>query len=285
MGRRSQRQHVGAGHIAHMDEVAALATVLKDAGGLTTAQGGEEQAGDPGIGRVFRATGPVDVVIAQGDHRDAALPTERGAQMLLVGLGGGVGVARVYWRRLGHRLGQEVSPATRAGRFEESGGQAVRRAGPGTRRPAPGAPVGAFAVDDHAPRHDQTPGEAGRVQGREEHRGAHVIVLDVVGDVGEAHAEPDPGRLMTDGVDTFEHVRPGVDVPHVCLHIRRLGIGIRRWATIDHHDLVARAHQRVDQMRADEPRPAGHENPHAQRPSRPSAGTAHCVGSRITDRG
>ena len=71
---RGERGEVGrAATSRDVDEVAALAAVLEDPGRPAGLQRRAEDRRDPGVRGVARHPGPVDVVVAQGDHGAAGL--------------------------------------------------------------------------------------------------------------------------------------------------------------------------------------------------------------------
>ena len=70
------------------------------------------------------------------------------------------------------------------------------------------------------------PREAARGERAQQHRGAEVVVGDVVGDVAEVDAEADHRRLVADRVDARDRARDRVRVAHVALdRARRAGRG------------------------------------------------------------
>ena len=262
-----EREQVGAGDVADVHEVAPLAAVLEHARRGAGGQRGPEDARHPGVGRVAGHPRTVDVVVAQRRHGGAGLAGERGAQVLLGELGRRVDVAGVGGRVLGHRLRLERRAAVRAGRLEaaavEVGGRARRRAHHAVLR----AGVAALAVDDHARSQHQPAGEAAGGERLEQHRGAEVVVGDVVGDVADVGSETDHRRLVADGGDAGHRAGDRAGVADVALDplcarvhvLRPLAVGGGQ-QHVQHAHLVAGLEQRVDHVRADEAGAAGDED-------------------------
>ncbi len=155
---RRQGEHVGRGDVGDVHEVAPLAAVLQHPRRLAPFQRGAEDRRDAGVRGVARHPRPVDVVVAQRPGSSAGLPRPRGDQVLLGGLGGGVGAARVERGVLADESGDQVAAAAGAARLEAPGVEVGRRpraraarprapgsrSGPRRRRPSsPPAPAGA----------------------------------------------------------------------------------------------------------------------------------------------
>ena len=172
--------------------------------------------------------------------------------MLLGQLGGGVHGAGVGGSVLADRPGGQRPPARRAQRFEAARVQV----GDGPRaRPhhaVERALVPALPVHDHRAREDEPP-YAGSGHGGEQDGGPEVVAGDVLRRVGDAVAEPDHGRLVTDGVDAREGTGDGRGVAHI-------GAGIL--PDVVHERFVAVCPQGVHDMGPDEPGTAGDQYTH-----------------------
>ena len=147
--------HVGAGDVENVDEIAGLPAVLEHPWRLASFDGGPEDRCHAGVRRVLRHPGSVDIVVTQGGHGDAVLSTERGAEVLLVQLGGGVDVAWVGWRLLADGCPPRRATAGRAAGIEAAGGEVFRGAGAGSDIAVASASVTPLAVDHHARRQHQ----------------------------------------------------------------------------------------------------------------------------------
>jgi hypothetical protein len=250
-----------------VDEVAPLAAVLEHARGAAGGEGGAEDAGHPGVRRVARHPRAVHVVVAQRGHGHARLVAVRRAQVLLRQLRRRVDAARVERRVLGHRLRRERAPAARAGRLEAAG---VEVGGPARRRSDDavlGARVAALAVDDHArgehePARESAPGERPQQLG-----GRQVVVRHVGGQVVQVDAEAHHRGLVRDVVDAVGDALGDRGVAQVALDPlgRRVEVvrprAVRRGQQrVDRADGVPGGEQLVDDVRADEPGAAGHED-------------------------
>src|SRR5271165_3825635 len=88
------RRHVGRRDVVDVYEVPHLAAVFENLWPFTVFECRAEDRGDPGIRRVARHVGAVDVVIAQRGHRPARRLRPGQRVMLLRGLAGGVQAAR-----------------------------------------------------------------------------------------------------------------------------------------------------------------------------------------------
>ena len=109
----------------------------------------------------------------------------------------------------------------------------------------------ALAVDDHARRQHEPPAEAPARERAQKHRGAEVVVRDVVGHVEEVDPQPDHPGLVADVVDAGERALDGIGVADVPSGPR-----------VEHADIVAGGAQRVRDVRADEAGPSGDEHEH-----------------------
>ena len=209
-----QRGKVGAGDVTDVDEVASLPAVLEDSRGGAAFQRRAEDRRHPGIRRVARHPGPVDVVVAQRDHATAAGVGPGGGEVFLGDLGRGVHAARVQPRVLVDEVRRQRGGAGGAARFEPAGGEVGDRAGGGSGRAVAGAGVGALAVDDHGAGQDEPadadPGHRGEQDGR-----AEVVAADVLGQVGEVHAHAHHGRVVHDRVDPGDGPADRVGVAQV----------------------------------------------------------------------
>ena len=194
-----ERQHVGARRRrARGRSRAAARRPRTPAAARPAASEERKMLATPGVGRVARHPRAVDVVVAQRGDGRARLARERGAQVLLGELGRGVDVARVERRVLGHRLGLERAAADRARRLEAAGVEVLgARAGRAGRSRAPGSGSGPRRRRPCS-RRARAAGEAARGERAQQHRGAEVVVGDVVGDVAEVDAEADHRRLVAD---------------------------------------------------------------------------------------
>src|SRR5207302_9160393 len=72
--RRVQRQHVGVGDVAYVDEVPGLTAVFEYVRRGARLEGAAENAGHAGVGRVAGHAWAVHVVVAQRAHRRASFP-------------------------------------------------------------------------------------------------------------------------------------------------------------------------------------------------------------------
>ena len=200
-----ERGQVGPRHVAHVDEVPALAAVLVHPGCLAPLERAAEQAGHPGVRRVLGHVRAVDVVVAQRDGGSARGAGPAGGEVLLGGLGRRVDVARVQRRVLRDGARLQGPPADRAGRLEVAGVQRGGRAWARTHHPVLDAQVAALPVDHHRAGQHQPP-DLRAVHRGEHDGGAEVVVTDVRGQVLQVHAEPHHRRLMAHGVDAVEGV-------------------------------------------------------------------------------
>jgi hypothetical protein len=199
---RLQRQQVGAGDVADVDEVAALAAVLQHLWCPPGREGAAEDGRDPGVGGVAGHPRAVDVVVAQRrDHRPARGHRHQ-RQLLLMQLGGGVDAARVGHHILGHWQRLQVPTATGAGRLEPARFQSRWRSRAGADRTMLEAPVATLAVDHHRAGQQQPVDPAGTpVQRAQQPRGSQGVVAHVVHHVAQVAAQPDHGRLVADRLD------------------------------------------------------------------------------------
>ncbi|CAM5674461.1 hypothetical protein SBADM41S_01549 [Streptomyces badius] len=241
---RLQRRRVRRRHIVDVDEVAPLAAVLVDPGGLAARQGRAEERGDPRVRGVARHARPVHVVVAQGDRPAAGRPCPGGGQVLLGQLGRRVHVAGIRRRVLGHQTGRQFRPAVLAARLEASRPQVGLRARAGADRAVPGAVVATLAVDHHGPGQHQVP-DPGRRHLRQQHRRTEVVAPHVQRGVREVLAEADHGRLVAHGVHPGQRVRHRLPVPDVpddhpaARQLGRCATGVGRGQQgVQHHALV-----------------------------------------------
>ena len=107
------------------------------------------------------------------------------------------------------------------------------------------------------------------VERAEEVCGSEVVVGDVGVDVAEVPAEPDACGLVADGVRTvddrsypFEVVDVDPAVLGVFAEVVRCGGVGAGGQRVDHHDIVIVAHERVDDVGADESGAAGDDDAH-----------------------
>ncbi len=261
---REQRREICERHIAHVDEVTPLCTVLEHPRCLARGQRAGEQRCDTGIRGVARHPRPIDVVVAKGGRRNARLPFESRGEVLLVELRRCVDVARIELCLLGDRLTLELAPALRAARLETSGIEVLGAARRRTDDAMLWTGVATLAVDDHARREHQAPGEAPFGQSTQQHRRAGVVVAHIVGDIEEVGAEADHPGLVADVDHALERALDGRRVADVALDevrlarevTRRMGMGEQR---VEYPHLEPFGDQGVDDMRADEPGSAGDE--------------------------
>ncbi|SCF92604.1 hypothetical protein GA0115280_119978 [Streptomyces sp. Cmuel-A718b] len=265
---RLQSRRVRRRHIVDVDEVAPLAAVLVDPGGLAARQGGAEERGDTGVRGVARHARPVHVVVAQGHRPAAGGPRPGGGQVLLGQLGRRVHVARIRRRVLGHQPGRQFRPAVRAARLEAPRPQVGLRARTGADRAVPGAVVAPFPVDHHGSGQHQVP-DPGRRHLRQQHRRTEVVAPHVQAGVREVLAEADQGRLVAYGVHPGQRVRHRLPVPDVPDDHpvarqpggRSLRMG-RGQQCVQHHVLVPGRGEGGDDMCSDEPGSAGDQYAH-----------------------
>ena len=186
-----------------MDEVTTLAAVLEHARRPFCLKRAPHDARHACVRGIAWHSRSIDVVIAQVDDVGTARAGKAPGQVLLVNLRRGVHVARVEDRLLSDQgRGQSVA-AGRAGRLEHAHFE-VRFASRSRCDPAMVvARVGALAVDDHARRLDETTGKTQAVQRFQQRRRPRRVVVHVVHDIVEVHAETHPGRLVADGVDSI----------------------------------------------------------------------------------
>ena len=171
--------------------------------------------------------------------------------MLLVELGRRVHVARVGRRVLADRLRRQTRGTARAARLETAGIEIGCTAWLRADRPMRRTPVVPLAVDDHARRQHEAPAEAPARERAQNHRGAEVVVRDVVGHVEEVDPQPDHPGLVADVVDAGERALDGIgvaDIPSV--------------PRVEHADVVAAGAQRVGDVPADEAGASGDEHEH-----------------------
>src|SRR5918999_570048 len=121
------------------------------------------------------------------------------------------------------------------------------------------APVPALAVDDHAARQHESPNGARAVHRGEYRCGSGVVVRDVLGDVRWIDAETDHRGVVGDRVDAPEGMLDHVNVAHVAAELLDAGSPLLR-GDVQHDRLDASLEQRVDDVRADEPCAARHED-------------------------
>ena len=222
----------------------------------------------PAYGRVARHPRAVDVVVAQRGDRHAGLARERGAQVLLRELRRGVHAARVQRRVLGHRLRGRAA-ARSAGRAARSGRRRGRRAARARarRRRAPGTRSG--------PRRRRPCSRRARA-GRRSRRAASARSSCAVarslwptysGRSPRSTPSPTIAAWWHTCVDAVDRARRDVRVAQVALDPLRGGVEVVRphavrggQQRVDHAHRVARREQRVDDVRADEARAAGHQD-------------------------
>ena len=262
--------------VAHMDEVTRLPTVLEHSGSEAALVRAAEDAGDPGVRRVTRHSWPVHVVVAQRGHRRAGMLAFEGrTEILLSELRRRIHVARIEPVFLAHRLRTQRPTARRARRLEPAGIEIVGSARTRAHDPVLGAAVSPFAVDDHARRKADLSGEAMVMERAEEDCGAEIVARHVVGHVAEIDTESDFRSLMGHGVDTIENA---VDLergriadigPVVGRRVVQSGRnpvmrgGIQ---VVDDDHLVTETDEFVDDVRPDEPGPAGDQYLHRSTP-------------------
>jgi len=242
-------------------EIAALAAVLEHLRRRAVLQAGTEDRRHAGVGGVARHPRTVDVVVAQADRRtvDQARPVRR--QVFLAHLAGGIGVAWIERRVLGHRGRRQRAPAPRAARLETAGGQVVRIAGRWPDAAVSRAVVGALAIDHHGGGQHQAV-DVVAAHGLEQHGGAGDVHVHVGGQVGDVHAEAHHGRLVTHRVDAVQRVVHRRRIAHVTDHqfpghVVRPGGVYGRGEGVEATHLVTRCQQGLRDMGADESGGAG----------------------------
>ena len=261
-GNRRQGQQVGPGHVADVDEVAALAAVLEHPRRHAVLQAGAEDRGHARVGGVARHPRAVHVVVAQPDRDAAGQPRPAGRQVLLRHLARGVGVARIQRRLLADRRSTKRRPAHGAARLEKPRGQVTRVPGQGPHPAMRSAVVGALAVHDHRGGEDQPP-DAVPAHRLEQHRGAGDVDVRVHGQVGQVDAEPDHGGLVAHRVHPGQRLVHRRRVAHVALDqiagdVRRPAVVHGRGERIQAADLVARLPHGLGDVRPDEAGRTGH---------------------------
>ncbi len=101
-----------------------------------------------------------------------------------------------------------------------------------------------------------------RESAREHNRRAHVVVIDIVGDIGEAAPETNSGGLMADGVNTDEGIFPSTMVAHIGDMVGGPIIFECGGHTVQHNHVMPGFNCHVHNMRSDEARAAGYKNSH-----------------------
>ncbi len=291
-GDRLQRHGVRGGHVPYMDEVAALAAVLEDPGGLPAGQGRTEEGGDTRVRGVAWHPGPVHVVVAQR-HRAAARRAGPGRGQVFLGeFGRGVHIARVGRRVLRDQPGLQLGTAVRTARLEAAPRQVGLRARAGPDRAMTGTRVAALPVDHHRSGEHQTPDPCRR-HGGQQHGRSQVVASHIRGGVREVLPQADHRRLVTHHVDAPQRTVHGLAVTHVGddrppvgadAGAQGRGVAVRRGEQgIEHHRLVPGRHEGPDDLRPDEPGSAGNQythGPHVRaRGHEPCASTTACHGT------
>ena len=93
-------------------------------------------------------------------------------------------------------------------------------------------------------------------------RGAQVVVIDIVDDVGKAAPETDFGGLMVDGVDTHERSFPSTMVADIGDDVGGPIILERGRHTVQHNHVMSGINSHVHEVRSDEARAAGYKDSH-----------------------
>jgi hypothetical protein len=196
---------------------------------------------------------------------------------------GGVHAARVERRVLAHQFRLQRPCTLPAARLEPARGQVLGGARGGAHRPVPGAAVRALAVHHHRRGQHQAvdSGPGGR---GEQHRGAEVVVPDVLGKVVEVHPHADHRGLVHDGVHTAQRVGHRGGIAQVCAAHRRAGhlVGQRipvrgRQSGVQNGHPVTGVGQHGGHVRTDETGAAGHEDMGHAAHGRPPGGPARRV--------
>ena len=153
------------------------------------------------------------------------------------------------------------------------------------------AGVRALAIDDHAAGEHQPSAEPRRGELLQQGGRPEVVVQGVVADV--EHVLPDPNHrgLVAHALHAAQCSRHGARVGHIAFDPLGAGIHVGGGRPVSGgqqgvqyaHRLPA-LHERVDDVRADEPRPAGHKN-HVRQgkaPTRPPDGSGRRISLRVT---
>jgi hypothetical protein len=271
LGLRLQGRHVRRGHVPHVHEVPALASVLEHPGRLAAGERRAEEGRHPGIGGVARHPGAVHVVVPQRHGRPARAPGPRGHQVLLGQLGRRVHVPGVGGGLFTDQAGGEVPPALGAPRLEPARVEVGH--GPWARPhgTVPPARVRALPVDDHRTGEHEVPHARVR-HGGDQHGRTQVVARDVLRRVGDPVAEADHRRLVAHGVHTGEGRGDGRRVADV-----RAGI----LPDVVHERLVPARPQCLHHMGPDEPGTAGDQYAHGATLGGPPPG-ARAPGRHVT---
>ncbi len=265
-------------HVADMNEITELPTVLEDLRYLPAGQRRTEDRGDPGVGGVDRHPGAIDVVVAQRGDGPARHPCPRRRKVLLHELGRRVHVARIRRSILADQAGQQGRAAVRAARLEPASRQISHQPRARTPRPVQRALVTPLAVDHHRGCEHKPPYARCRHLGQQ-HRGAEIISAHILRSVGEAGTEADHRRLMADEVDAPKRRCDGFRIAHIRAdEVPRAGGGLVGWGGRTARPRLVRGDQRaehiepghrvtfggkgVHDVRADETRSAGNQYPH-----------------------
>ena len=188
-----QGEHVGAGDVVDVDEVAELAAVLEDLGCPPGLQRAAEEAGDSGVRRVARHPRAVDVVVAEGRDRADAHGRRR-----RTGAPGGAWSRRT---RCADRAARPRGSAADASGWPHAGHPGSKRPaarsagwrGPGAFVAVAGARVPPFAVHHHAAGQHEPARRTRLVQWPQQRCRADVVVVDVVTDVARSRRRGPPG--------------------------------------------------------------------------------------------
>ena len=112
LGMLLARQHGRGGDVAHVNEIPALAAVLKNLGRLAAPERRGEDRRHAGVRRIARHARAVDVVIAQRRDRTAGHPRPVRGIEFLRHLAAGIGVARIERRVLVDQAPSSASART-----------------------------------------------------------------------------------------------------------------------------------------------------------------------------
>ena len=151
--RRGERQHVGAGDVADVDEVAQLPAVLEDLRRRARPPARERKMRRDARRTACRAASAARRRCGSAAPSPATprLARERGGQVLLVELGRRVDVARIDAARpRGPASGASGAPHAGHGGSKRPASRSATAARPGAHDAVLGAAVAALAVDDHA---------------------------------------------------------------------------------------------------------------------------------------
>ena len=263
--RRLDRQAVRPRHVADLDEIAHLTSVLENPRWFATFERGAKHRSDTGVRSIAWHERPVHIVVPQCHNRSAGRARPREREVFLRELARRIETTRTQWRR----LVDEFPLPRRTGfvdRVEAALPQVVDRPGHLTC-----AAIPTLAVHHHRRGQDQ-PGTVRSRHRTEQYRGSEVVVRSESRCVQSINTGPDDRRLMTHDVDARQRFRECSRISDVATNYPRSIAVSRCHVRVEFDDIVAIRAQLGADRRSDETRRPRQQHTHGLNPDRTTEG-------------